>query len=81
MRVDLSLLDGEDRLVLNKLREKGEAWIVGGWVRDYLSGINPKELDIATNLKRDEVAEIFPRAILVGEKYGTIKVQNRPTFT
>lgn len=75
MRVDLSLLDGEDRLVLNKLREKGEAWIVGGWVRDYLSGINPKELDIATNLKPDEVAEIFPRSILVGEKYGTIKVK------
>ena len=75
MRVDLSLLGEEDRLVLDKLREKGNAWIVGGWVRDFLSGISPKELDIATDLKPDEVAEIFPRSILVGEKYGTIRVR------
>ena len=75
MRVDLSLLGEEDRLILDKLRERGEAWIVGGWVRDFLSGISPMELDIATDLKPDEVAEIFPRSILVGEKYGTIGVR------
>ena len=51
MRVDLSLLGEEERLILDKLRERGKAWIVGGWVRDFLLGISPKELDIATDLK------------------------------
>ncbi len=75
MRFDHSLLGEEDRLILDKLRERGNAWIVGGWVRDFLSGIGPKELDIATDLRPEEVAEIFPRSILVGEKYGTIRVR------
>ncbi len=75
MRFDHSLLGEEDRLILDKLRERGKAWIVGGWVRDFLSGIGPKELDIATDLRPEEVAEIFPRSILVGEKYGTIRVR------
>ena len=48
---------------------------MGGWVRDYLSGLTPKELDIATDLKPDEVKAIFPRSIMVGEKYGTVRVR------
>ncbi len=75
MAVDLSKLTDGDRFVLERLRENGEAWIVGGWVRDHLAGLNPKELDIATDLTPDKVKSIFPRSIMVGEKYGTARVR------
>jgi len=74
-QVDLSLLNYEDKVVLDRLREKGEAWIVGGWVRDVLSNKVPHDIDIATNLRPDEVRAIFPRSIMVGEKYGTAIVR------
>ena len=38
-RISLSRLGDEDRLVLDRLRIFGDAWIVGGWVRDVLSGL------------------------------------------
>ena len=75
--VDTKLyLTPEDNLVLNQLREHGDAWIVGGWIRDTLLMIKPKnDLDIATTLLPREVMGIFPRTIPVGEEYGTVIVR------
>lgn len=39
-----------------------EAYIVGGAVRDYLLGIDFKDIDIATNATPKEVLELFPNA-------------------
>jgi len=69
-------LTPEDNLVLNQLREHGEAWIVGGRVRDILLMSNSKsDLDIATTLLPKEVIEIFPKTIPVGEEFGTVMVR------
>ena len=69
-------LTPEDNLVLNQLRNHGDAWIVGGWVRDtLLMGKSNNDLDIATTLLPSQVMEIFPRTIPVGEEYGTVIVR------
>jgi len=64
-----------DRLVLEGLRSAGEAWIVGGWVRDALSGRHKTDMDIATTLLPSEIEELFPRSLMVGAKYGTVMVR------
>ena len=77
-RISLSALREEDRIVLDRLRVSGEAWIVGGWVRDFLSGLSQDridDMDIATNLRPEQVKEIFPRSIMIGEKFGTVIVR------
>ena len=77
-RISLSLLREEDRIVLDRLRVSGEAWIVGGWVRDFLSGLSRNridDMDIATNLRPEQVKDIFPRSIMIGEKFGTVIVR------
>ena len=68
-------LSKADRLVLEGLRSAGEAWIVGGWVREAASGRHKTDLDIATTLLPAEVKELFPRSLMVGEKYGTVIVR------
>lgn len=70
----LSQLTASDRRVLEQLSEHGEAWIVGGWVRDSLQGLNPKEMDIATNLHPDVVIDLFDKTVPVGAAFGTILV-------
>jgi tRNA nucleotidyltransferase (CCA-adding enzyme) len=77
LRVDVNkILDEEDQIVLSKIREQGEAWIVGGWVRELLSGEEVTgDLDIATTLVPMELKDIFPRSLMVGEKYGTVMVR------
>ena len=47
-----------DRLVLEGLRSAGKAWIVGGWVREALSGRKKTDIDIATTLLPSEVEEL-----------------------
>ena len=70
----LSQLATSDRRVLERLSEHGEAWIDGGWVRDSLQGLKPKEMDIATNLHPDVVMKLFDKTIPVGAAFGTILV-------
>lgn len=63
--------------ILDKLNENGyEAYIVGGCVRDYILGITPKDYDITTSARPDEIKEVFKdfKTILVGEAYGTVAV-------
>ena len=74
--VSQTYLDNETKQIIGKIRERGRAWIVGGWIRDQVLGINTGDVDIATNLLPKEVLEIFPHSIMVGEKFGTVKVRN-----
>jgi len=47
--------------IINKLTKAGyEAYLVGGCVRDLLLDKNPKDWDIATNAKPDEILKVFP---------------------
>jgi tRNA nucleotidyltransferase (CCA-adding enzyme) len=69
-------LDAGTKMVLDIIREKGKAWIVGGWIRDRILDIPELEdIDIATNLKPNEILEIFPNSIMIGEKFGTVIVR------
>ena len=70
----LSQLAASDRRVLERLSQRGQAWIVGGWVRDRLQGLNPTEMDIATDLHPDIVSQLFDKTIPVGAAFGTILV-------
>tara|TARA_B100000674_G_scaffold432907_1_gene390969 strand:+ start:1124 stop:2401 length:1278 start_codon:yes stop_codon:yes gene_type:complete len=73
--VDLSDLCDGARIVLDRLGEKGDAWIVGGWVRDKMIGKVSQDIDLATNLIPSEVKSTFPRSIMVGEEFGTVLVR------
>ncbi|WP_214842008.1 CCA tRNA nucleotidyltransferase [Exiguobacterium sp. s150] len=52
----------------------GEAYIVGGAVRDYMLGHLPDDIDIATSLFPDEVLALFPKAVPTGIDHGTVTV-------
>lgn len=49
-----------------------QALWAGGCVRDILLGIEPKDFDIATSAKPEEIKKLLKKTIPVGEKYGVI---------
>ncbi|RKR71716.1 polynucleotide adenylyltransferase PcnB [Otariodibacter oris] len=57
--------------VVNKLQRAGyEAYLVGGCIRDLLSGEKAKDVDIATNAKPEEIQKVFGRQCrLIGRRF------------
>ena len=50
------------------------AYLVGGSLRDLLSGREPADWDLATSAHPAEVRRLFARVIPTGEKHGTMTV-------
>ncbi|MBI3273018.1 MAG: CCA tRNA nucleotidyltransferase [Planctomycetes bacterium] len=62
--------------LLKRLRERGhQAFFAGGCVRDLLLGVPPKDYDIATSARPEEVQALFPRSVPVGAQFGVVRVQ------
>lgn len=61
--------------ILKRLRAAGhEAYFVGGCVRDLLLKKRPKDFDIATDARPEQVASLFPRTVGVGAQFGVMLV-------
>ncbi len=66
--------------VLEMITEKGyKAYIVGGFVRDYLLGIKTNDIDITTNATPKELQEIFDDACMPSTDYGAVIINNYGT--
>lgn len=51
----------EVKAIIEKLNKAGfEAYVVGGCVRDFLMKKEPKDWDVATNAKPEEIQKVFP---------------------
>ncbi|MCH5298216.1 MAG: HD domain-containing protein [Ruminococcus sp.] len=65
------------RYIIDKLEKNGyEAFVVGGCVRDSMLGIEPKDWDITTSAKPEEIKNCFDgyQLISIGEQHGTVGV-------
>ncbi|MBQ8842871.1 MAG: hypothetical protein IJZ65_09610, partial [Ruminiclostridium sp.] len=63
--------------ILETLNNNGfEAYAVGGCIRDLILGIEPKDYDVTTNAKPDEIKEVFSdyKIIDTGIRFGTVTV-------
>ena len=61
--------------VVRRLREAGhEAFWVGGCVRDLIRGEEPKDFDIVTSARPEEVQAVFGRTVPIGARFGVILV-------
>ena len=66
-----ALLRAGAKTLARTLREAGhEAYFAGGCVRDVLLGRTPKDFDIATDARPEEVQKIFRRTVAVGAAFG-----------
>lgn len=63
-------IDPHAFLVIQRLREAGHtAYLVGGGVRDLLLNRLPKDFDVSTSAKPEEIRSLFRNAILIGRRF------------
>ena len=68
--------------IIEVLKKAGhEAYWAGGCVRDMLIGIEPKDFDIVTSAKPDEIEDLLEHTVPIGKKFGVIlAIQNNHHF-
>ena len=63
------------KAIVARLQAAGKiAYYAGGCVRDALRGVAPKDYDIATDARPEEVQALFPRHVAIGAHFGVICV-------
>ena len=57
------------------LRDAGfSAYVVGGAVRDLLLGMKPKDFDVATDARPEQIKPLFRRALIIGRRFRLVHV-------
>lgn len=69
--IDPQMIDRDALYVINRLKEAGfKAYLVGGSVRDLLAKKTPKDFDISTSARPEEVKAVFGRqCLLIGRRF------------
>jgi len=68
-------IDPDARRIIERLRRAGfKGYIVGGAVRDLLTGIQPKDFDIATDATPRKLRRVFPSARLIGRRFRIVHI-------
>lgn len=68
--IDVRHIDPKALYILEKLHASNHiAYLVGGSVRDLLLKKKPKDFDISTSAKPEEIKRLFPSSILIGKRF------------
>ena len=68
------MLDNALKLIRELTEHNYKAYIVGGFVRDYLLGRESQDIDVCTNATPKEIKEVFKDGFLPTEDYGSVIV-------
>lgn len=69
-QISFEKIDEHAFAVIQKLRQAGhKAYLVGGGVRDLLLNQPPKDFDVSTSAKPEEIRSLFRNAILIGRRF------------
>jgi poly(A) polymerase len=72
---DDTRIDPDVQKVLRRLVRHGyEAYLVGGCVRDLLLGRRPKDFDVATSARPEQVRELFRNSRIIGRRFRLVHV-------
>jgi poly(A) polymerase len=73
--LDESRIDPDVQKVVRRLVRHGhEAYLVGGCVRDLLLDRRPKDFDVATSARPEQVRELFRNSRIIGRRFRLVHV-------
>ena len=68
-------IDTDAIYVINTLFKGGfDAYLVGGCVRDLLFGLVPKDFDVVTDARPEQIKPLFKRARIIGRRFRLVHI-------
>ncbi len=75
VNIDDALIDFDALKVVRRLVRHGyEAYLVGGGVRDLLLGRRPKDFDVATSARPEQIRRLFRNSRIIGRRFRLVHV-------
>ena len=75
-------IDKDAKSIISNLHDAGfEAYIVGGFVRDSLLGLKPKDCDVVTNATPEEVKNVIPKTRIIGRRFKIVHARSGRKIT
>ena len=75
-------IDKDAKSIIVNLNDAGfEAFIVGGFVRDSLLGLKPKDCDVVTNATPEEVKNVIPKTRIIGRRFKIVHARSGRKIT
>ncbi len=66
---------------VRRLKGKGyQAYVVGGCLRDLLSGVDPKDFDVVTDALPQQIKEALPGSIIIGKRFQLVHFRRKKTI-
>ncbi len=73
--VSRSMIDPDALRIMYRLKHAGhQAYLVGGAVRDFLRGVQPKDFDIATDATPMQLRRLFRNSRIIGRRFKLVHV-------
>ena len=80
--IKLKYLDKNAKSIIAKLNNSGfDAFIVGGFVRDLILGLKPKDCDVVTNATPEEIKKIIPKTRIIGRRFKLVHARSGRNIT
>jgi poly(A) polymerase len=74
-KIRLDQIDFEAVKIARRLQRAGfEAFIVGGAIRDLLSGRIPKDFDVATSAEPNQIRRLFRNSRIIGKRFRLVHI-------
>ena len=75
-------IDKDAKSIISNLHDAGfEAFIVGGFVRDSLLDLKPKDCDVVTNATPEEVKNVIPKTRIIGRRFKIVHARSGRKIT
>ena len=76
--IPIEQIDPNALSVVRRLKKYGfKAYLVGGCVRDLLLGLTPKDFDVATDARPEEVRNVFRNSRIIGRRFRLVHLYYR----
>jgi tRNA nucleotidyltransferase/poly(A) polymerase len=73
-------LDSDALKIIKTLQKAGyETYLVGGCVRDLLTGHTPKDFDIATSATPQKIKNLISRSFIIGRRFKIVVAKRNPS--
>ena len=75
-------IDSDAKSIIKKLNKGGfKGFIVGGFVRDSILGLQPKDCDVVTDATPEEIKNLLPRTRIIGRRFKIVHARSGRNIT